>query len=97
MPTALRGHVFDARHAHAKPWAWHPRHCQRTFAYLLSGQPRTPKGAWRCHRWLIAELLEARGFEIVHLIRKGEHLRHRLSDETQVRDGKLYLCGQLVA
>src|SRR5205823_1774222 len=24
MPTALRGHGF-LRHAHAKPWAWHPR------------------------------------------------------------------------
>jgi uncharacterized protein (DUF488 family) len=52
---------------------------------------------WRCHRWLIAELLEARGFEVVHLIRRGEHLRHRISDESQIRDGKLYLCGQLVA
>ena len=52
---------------------------------------------WRCHRWLIAELLEARGFEIVHLIRKGDHLRHRMSAESEVREGKLYLCGQLVA
>ena len=24
MPTALRGHVFESAHAHAKPWAWHP-------------------------------------------------------------------------
>ena len=24
MPTALRGHVFQTAHAHAKPWAWHP-------------------------------------------------------------------------
>ena len=52
---------------------------------------------WRCHRWLIAELLTARGFEIVHLIRKDDHLRHRMSDESEVREGKLYLCGQLVA
>ncbi len=52
---------------------------------------------WRCHRRLIAELLEARGYEILHLIRRGDHLRHRMSEESDVRGGKLYLCGQLVA
>jgi uncharacterized protein (DUF488 family) len=52
---------------------------------------------WRCHRRLIAELLTARGHEVVHLLRRGERQRHRLYDESDVRAGKLYLCGALVA
>ncbi len=51
---------------------------------------------WRCHRRLIAELLMARGHQVSHLIRPGEVRRHRPSDEAEVREGKLYLCGQLV-
>lgn len=54
--------------------------------------------AWqRCHRRLISELLVARGHEVVHLIRPGEREGHRLFDETEIREGKLYLCGALVA
>jgi uncharacterized protein (DUF488 family) len=54
--------------------------------------------AWqRCHRRFIAELLVARGHEVVHLIRPHELQRHRMTDESEVRDGKLYLCGALVA
>ena len=52
---------------------------------------------WRCHRRLIAELLTARGHEIVHLMRPGETASHRLYAESSVRAGKLYLCGELVA
>jgi uncharacterized protein (DUF488 family) len=52
---------------------------------------------WRCHRRLIAELLTARGHELVHLLRPGETLPHRLYDESSVREGKLYICGALVA
>ena len=52
---------------------------------------------WRCHRRLIAELLTARGHEIVHLMRPGETQSHRLYAESSVRAGKLYLCGELVA
>lgn len=52
---------------------------------------------WRCHRRLIAELLTARGHEIVHLMRPGETAPHRLYAESSVRAGKLYLCGELVA
>ena len=52
---------------------------------------------WRCHRRLIAELLTARGLEIVHLLRPGESQPHRLYDESTVREGKLYLCGEPVA
>ena len=52
---------------------------------------------WRCHRRLIAELLAARGHEVLHLIRPHEMQRHRPYDEAEVRDGHLYLCGELVA
>jgi uncharacterized protein (DUF488 family) len=51
----------------------------------------------RCHRRLIAELLAARGYGVIHLLRPGRSEHHRLSDEAEVRAGKLYLCGQLVA
>ena len=46
---------------------------------------------------LISELLVARGHDVVHLIRPGEREPHRLRSEAEVRDGKLYLCGSLVA
>jgi uncharacterized protein (DUF488 family) len=52
---------------------------------------------WRCHRRLISELLVARGHEVVHLIRPGERQPHRLYEESEIRDGSLYLCGELVA
>ena len=51
----------------------------------------------RCHRRLIADLLAARGHEIVHLVRPGESQGHRLFPEAEAREGKLYLCGELVA
>jgi uncharacterized protein (DUF488 family) len=51
----------------------------------------------RCHRRLIAELLFAIGHEIVHLITPTRREPHRLYDESEIRDGRLYLCGQLVA
>jgi uncharacterized protein (DUF488 family) len=51
----------------------------------------------RCHRRLISELLVARGRAVVHLIRPGEREPHRLHPGAEVRDGKLYLCGTLVA
>jgi uncharacterized protein (DUF488 family) len=51
----------------------------------------------RCHRRLISELLVARGHRVVHLIRPGLREPHRLYDESEVRDGRLYLCGEAVA
>ena len=51
---------------------------------------------WRCHRKLIAELLVARGHRVLHLLPGGVE-RHRLSDDAEVRDGRLYLCGEPVA
>lgn len=54
--------------------------------------------AWqRCHRRLISELLVARGYEVMHLIRPRESEPHQLYLESEVRDGRLYLCGELVA
>jgi uncharacterized protein (DUF488 family) len=54
--------------------------------------------AWqRCHRRLISELLVARGHDVVHLIRRREREPHQPYLESEVRDGKLYLCGELVA
>jgi uncharacterized protein (DUF488 family) len=52
---------------------------------------------WRCHRRLIAELLAALGHEVLHLLTPGHAEPHRLYDESEPRDGKLYLCGALVA
>lgn len=51
----------------------------------------------RCHRRLISELLIARGRRVIHLIRPGEREPHRPHPDAEVRDGKLYLCGSLVA
>ncbi|MGH3092498.1 MAG: DUF488 family protein, partial [Gaiellaceae bacterium] len=52
---------------------------------------------WRCHRRFIAELLTARGEEVLHLLGPHEVQPHRLLEESEARDGKLYVCGQLVA
>ena len=52
---------------------------------------------WRCHRRLIADLLVARGHEVVHLLRPHDARPHRLSPDGDVREGKLYLCGAPVA
>src|SRR5207244_1700989 len=51
---------------------------------------------WRCHRRLIAELLTARGYDVVHLLGPGKRQPHRPSDDAEYRAGKLYLCGNLV-
>ena len=52
---------------------------------------------WRCHRLFISELLTARGHEVLHILRPDDVRPHRLADEAEARDGKLYLCGVLVA
>jgi uncharacterized protein (DUF488 family) len=52
---------------------------------------------WRCHRRFVAELLTARGEEVLHLLGPHEVQGHRLLEESEVRDGRLYLCGELVA
>jgi uncharacterized protein (DUF488 family) len=53
---------------------------------------------WRCHRRLIAELLHARGHEVVHLLRPGHSEAHRSWEPiSETRDGVLHLCGEPVA
>jgi len=53
---------------------------------------------WQCHRRLIAELLAARGHEVMHLLRPGHVDPHRPWEPiSQTRDGVLYLCGEKVA
>jgi uncharacterized protein (DUF488 family) len=53
---------------------------------------------WQCHRRLIAELLAARGHEVVHLLRPGHVDAHRRWEPVaEWRDGGVYLCGELVA
>lgn len=51
----------------------------------------------RCHRRLIAELLHARGLEVVHLLTPGRSEPHRQWEVAETRDGRLHLCGQPVA
>ena len=51
----------------------------------------------RCHRRLIAELLHARGVEVVHLLAPGRAEPHVQWEIAAARDGRLYLCGELVA
>jgi uncharacterized protein (DUF488 family) len=51
----------------------------------------------RCHRRLIAELLAARGHEVIHLLAPGRSETHVPWDVAEYRDGCLYLCGELVA
>ncbi len=53
---------------------------------------------WRCHRRLIAELLHARGHEVIHLLKPGHSDRHRPWEPiSETRDGVLHLCGEPVA
>jgi len=53
--------------------------------------------AWRtCHRSLIAELLHARGEEVIHLIRPDEREAHVPARYAEARNGHLYLCGEPV-
>lgn len=52
---------------------------------------------WRCHRRLISELLHARGIAVVHLLAPGERQEHGPLAEAETREGRLYLCGALVA
>jgi uncharacterized protein (DUF488 family) len=53
---------------------------------------------WRCHRRLIAELLHARGHDVVHLLKPGHSERHRAWEPiSETHEGVLFLCGERVA
>jgi uncharacterized protein (DUF488 family) len=51
----------------------------------------------KCHRRFVAELLWARGHEVIHLIAPGRSERHVPLDDSEAREGRLHLCGELVA
>jgi uncharacterized protein (DUF488 family) len=51
----------------------------------------------RCHRRLIADLLTARGESVVHLLSPQRREAHLPFPDGEARDGRLYLCGALVA
>ena len=52
----------------------------------------------QCHRRLIAELLHARGHEVLHLLKPGHSDPHRPWEPiSETRDGVLHLCGEPVA
>jgi uncharacterized protein (DUF488 family) len=51
----------------------------------------------KCHRRLIAELLHARGHDVRHLVTVGRTEPHVPWDVAEARDGRLYVCGALVA
>ena len=48
---------------------------------------------WRCHRRLIAELLAARGHEVLHLLGPGRIEPTGPWDIAEYREGRLFLCG----
>jgi uncharacterized protein (DUF488 family) len=50
----------------------------------------------KCHRRFIADFLVARGHQVLHLSPDGVE-PHRVEHEAEARDGRLYLCGELVA
>jgi uncharacterized protein (DUF488 family) len=50
----------------------------------------------KCHRRLIAELLHARGDEVIHLLGPERAEPHRPWEVADARGGRLYLCGVLV-
>jgi uncharacterized protein (DUF488 family) len=51
---------------------------------------------WQCHRRFIADALFAGGVPVRHLGRRHEAEGHRLFAEAEAREGRLYLCGELV-
>ena len=51
----------------------------------------------KCHRRLIAELLNAGGHDVRHLVRPGLTEPHVPWEIAAAHEGRLYLCGELVA
>lgn len=44
---------------------------------------------WRCHRSLIADVLTARGHEVLHITGAGEPKPHHLTDFARVEAGRV--------
>jgi uncharacterized protein (DUF488 family) len=95
--TCIRVAAFRSYAARMGSDAWQ----QALAAALSEPQPQCLMCAetlpWRCHRRLISDLLVARGHIVVHLLAPGRRQQHRLGDEAEARDGRLYLCSELVA
>jgi uncharacterized protein (DUF488 family) len=93
--TCLRVAAFRSYAARMGTAEW-----QEALARALAGPApcfMCAETAWqRCHRRLIAELLTAQGHRVVHLIGPGRREPHRLYDESEIREGRLYLCGSPV-
>src|SRR5262249_38049364 len=74
---------------------------QEAFAEALTGPApclMCAETLWvRCHRRLISELLAARGHQVVHLLGVDRSEPHAKWTEAEYRDGRLFLCGELVA
>ena len=92
----LRVAAFRSYAAWMRTAAWQ----QALAAELAEPRPcfMCAETAWqRCHRRLIAELLAARGEAPIHLLGPEHREPHRLYDESEVHEGRLYICGALVA
>jgi uncharacterized protein (DUF488 family) len=94
--TCIRTPAFRSYAARMRKEAW-----QTALAAELA-QPAPcfmcAETAWqRCHRRLIAELLTARGTGVTHLLGPGREDSHALYDGSEIRAGKLFLCGAFVA
>ena len=93
--TCIRVPAFRSYAARMRTEAWQAA----LAAELAQAEPcfmcaETP---WqKCHRRLIAEQLTARGAEVTHLLGPGRGEPHALYDGTEIRAGKLYLCGAFV-
>lgn len=48
---------------------------------------------WRCHRRLIADVLELRGVEVIHIMDETHATRHSLAPPAQVVNGRLTYPG----
>jgi len=94
--TCIRTPAFRSYAARMRSEAWQSglaaELAQPALCFMCAETPW-----WKCHRRLIAELLTARGHEVTHLLDRGRREPHRLYDESEIRAGKLYLCGALVA
>ena len=45
---------------------------------------------WQCHRRLLADLMVARGWRVVHLLEPGRSQEHRLSEWARIADGAVH-------
>jgi uncharacterized protein (DUF488 family) len=44
---------------------------------------------WRCHRWLVADALTVRGFEVIHIMGMNQQRKHVLTPWAKVNGTKI--------